>query len=131
MSFDPELRASPRIANPLQIVALNAVLSSLCVAAAVIAGAGWAVAIPAGLMAGPAVTMGIVGLLYSIAERRVRASIPPAFAMPPAETTALHQEIWKWTEDAADDAWIATRIKAKVAAEMARAEADARARRRN
>ena len=131
MSFDPNLHETARITNPLQIVALNAVLSVLCISIGRYAGVGWVTAIFAGLMAGPAITLGIVGLLYSIAERRVRSEFETSDATGATQTPALRHEIWKWTEDAADDAWVATRIKAKVAAEMARAEADARAERRH
>ena len=126
MSFDELPDDADRVLSVLQIVVLNAAASSIGVFALILLGYGLGAAVLVGLLLGAAMTLFFAGVMYTLAERRVRATI--IVSADAAKPSAVDHEIWKWTEDAADDAWIATRVKAKVAAEMARAEAEARSR---
>lgn len=128
MSFNEPGDDTDRVTNLFQIIVMSAIFSCLSVLALAQMGFGWGVALVAGFMSGAALTLMAAAALYAVAERRVRAK---TFQAPvTAQADSLDREVWKWTEDAADDAWVATRVKAKVAAEMALAEAENRAQRK-
>ena len=124
MPFDMQHRDPVPDTNPLQIVALNLAIFITCTVVLYGIGVGLFAALGVSLLLGAILTVLIVTCGFLLVERR------GAGAATQEQTarahTALDREIWKWTEDAADDAWLATRVKAKVTAELARTTPDAR-----
>jgi len=119
MPFDSQHNDPVRDTNPLQIIALNLAIFITCTVVLYETGVGLFASLCISLALGSILTVLTVTCGFLLAEQRGHGAARK-------EYTALDREIWKWTEDAADDAWLATRIKAKVAAELARATSDER-----